>query len=55
MERVEFKDILDEINREGLESLKFMSKMKKKTFHVKMEQKQSMNILSFLIQKNSCS
>lgn len=33
MERVQLKDILDEINREGLENLKFMAKMKKKTFH----------------------
>lgn len=33
MERVQFKDILDEINREDLENLKFMAKMEKKTFH----------------------
>ena len=33
MERVQFKDILEEINREGLENLKFMAKMKKRTFN----------------------
>lgn len=33
MERVQLKDILEEINREGIENLKFMVRMKKWTFN----------------------
>lgn len=33
MERVQLKDILEEISREGIENLTFMAKMKKRTFN----------------------